>query len=252
MLKSDCGLKTFLQVDEEKLPGFGKLLESWFDVHKRFSTGVAPENSWEREYKERSQIGFLSNAAFLSGGIALEEWGAKKKSGYGRFDLWLRLKPSSNERDYHIEAKLDPFDIRNPIEYFDLRVNDTMKSALTDANRLGRNDGKIVAATFLVLRLEDENTGMIDRKIQELLNRLEGRNRQMFGLDAIAAIWLGLDAFKLCRKKREESLKGWKACEVGLMFLASRIAEEKLETPAGTVQPTATQNFPFSVANSLT
>jgi hypothetical protein len=80
-LQTKWNLNTFAWANEDKLPGFGKLLGSWLDVHRNFCEGAQPYFSWEWGHNEHSQRGFLANAAILIGGFSIEESWIKKDSG---------------------------------------------------------------------------------------------------------------------------------------------------------------------------
>jgi hypothetical protein len=224
--KPEWDLNTFVWVNEKKLPGFGRLLESWLNVHRKYCAGISPELPWE--YTERPQIGLLSNAAVLVGGIALEEWSTEKmsdqgKKGYGRNDLWLRLCPPSNRKDYQIEAKHARLDLRNSVSDSDQTITQTMSEACRESERSNPKNGKIVAVSFLSLRFAQKNTESLENKTHELCLHIQDQNRHKNDLDAIAAIWLGAEDFERSREEREQIAKDWTNDEVGIIFLASRI-----------------------------
>lgn len=68
-------------------------------VHEDFF--AAKKDDWPYWYRERSQIGFLAAAVWLSGGAALEEYRWEKSreagegKGIGRCDLWIGLGGTS-------------------------------------------------------------------------------------------------------------------------------------------------------------
>jgi hypothetical protein len=227
--KQAWDLNAFHWVNEKKLPGFGKLLESWLNVHRNFCAGAAPEHPWA--YAERPQIGLLSNAAILLGGIALEEWCAEKKSDTskvysGRNDLWLRLSPHSNERDYQIESKHARLDLRKNAIDLESIITEALRWARVDSGRLGKKNGKPVGIAFLTLRFESEDAEALENKTRDLCYYIQAQDRQNNQLDAMAAIWLGVEDFLLCRSERnriakEQNTNGWPSDEVGLILLAS-------------------------------
>jgi hypothetical protein len=79
------------------------ILQKWLITQSRYAGKVKGDYSWN--YRERTCIGFLAAATWLSGGVALEEWKTEKKKGrhtcYGRCDLWIRHMRT----DFFIEAK---------------------------------------------------------------------------------------------------------------------------------------------------
>jgi hypothetical protein len=224
--QAEWSLNTFSRVNEDKLPGFGRLLESWQNVHRKYCNGCRPDNSWD--YQERSQIGFLSNAAVLIGGIALEEWGTQKKSRqgesyYGRSDLWLCLCPPLNWNGdaYHIESKHCSLDLRQPVNDSYQIINNTMALAFEDAKVLRPTDGgRSMAISFFTLWFPDKKTDALDNKISKLLSFIEMQSQES-SIHAIAAIWIDAKDFDLCRRERYERSSGkWDAEQVGLILLA--------------------------------
>jgi hypothetical protein len=222
--KPNWDLNTFTWVNEARLPGFGRLLESWLNVHRKYCVGLSlqAEHAWE--YSERPQVGLLSNAAAIIGGITLEEWNTEKfvdeeKKRYGRNDLWLRLNPPTKSQDYQLEAKHRRIDLRGPVDASGLLS--VMNEAQSAAKVLNPKHGKIVAASFLTLRFASEDTDELDEKIQELFIHIQDRNRIKKDLDAIAGVWIGVEDFLSSRIQRKQIDKNWTNDEVGVIFLAS-------------------------------
>lgn len=227
-IKPEFHLNTFVWVNEKKLPGFGKLLEAWLNVHRKFCEGVRPEFSWswEWDYKERSQVGFLSQAAILIGGIALEEWVTKKatlngKEFQGRNDLWLRLSPPTNERDYFVESKNSYIDLSWDLTKSSQEISQTLDNSCKSAQELLQKNEKVLALSFFVLRFEGENLQSLDKKTAEVISHIWNQNQQQNHLDAIAVIWIGAEDFQLSREERSKA--GWENKEFGVILLASRI-----------------------------
>lgn len=220
---SKWNLNTFIYVNENRLPGFGKLLESWFDIHRKFCDGNPLDHPWA--YSERPQVGLLSNAAVLIGGISFEEWRTEKTSDqgnhYGRNDLWLRLEPRSEKRDYQIEAKYKRLALHRSVSDSDQDIIQTMATAHNCANRLDPKNGKVLAVSFFVLGFEDENVGPLNNKIRELLLHIQQPNQQSKNFDAIAVIWQDAEDFELSRKERKQKEKSWENNDFGMILLAS-------------------------------
>jgi hypothetical protein len=221
--KNEWNFNTFAWADEQELPGFGKLLNSWLQVHKNFCTGVRPENSWEWDYKERSQVGFLSNASVLIGGIALEEWGTSKKSGYGRNDLWLRLPTQNGNHDYFIEAKHESIDLFYFENNLAQNLSIAMGNALADAERLSPKNGKAVAVSFFNLRFNNETIDNLDERASDLLNNIKEKQSRQLGLNALASIYLGAEDFHKNRLERKDLNEKWTSYEVGLILMAKLV-----------------------------
>jgi hypothetical protein len=226
MQKKEWSFNTFAWADEQKLPGFGQLLNSWLQVHKNYCNNVRPENSWEYDFKERSQIGFLSNAVVLIGGIALEEWAAKKKSGSGngRNDLFSRLPTQNQTQDYFIEAKWGAIDLRWTENNVVGKLSEVMGNAIKDAEQLDAkhlipNDGKAVAVSFFILSFNDEDADSLDKTASTLLNYIQGEQSQRLGLNALASIYFTSEDLKQNRNERKE----WPTYEVGLILMAKLV-----------------------------
>lgn len=228
--KEEWSFNTFAWADEQKLPGFGKLLNSWLQVHKTYCNGCRPENSWEGDFKEQSQVGYLSNAGVLIGGIALEEMAVKKKSGDGRNDLFLRLPTLNSTQDYFIEAKFGVIDLTwaedNVLKkLFQLmgEEGDAIKATKElDPKLLKTHDGKAVAVSFFSLKFEGANTANLDERISDLFNFIQVKQRVQLGLDALASIYFSEKDFQ--QNREEWKGKRVKANEfVGLILVAKHI-----------------------------
>jgi len=229
-MKPKWNLNTFVWADEKKLPGFGRLLGSWLNVHRNFCGGAQPDFSWEWDHRERSQIGFLANAAVLTGGISLEEWCTKKstqgKTFQGRCDLWLRLSPPAINEDCFLESKHTHIDLSLDLIETDLKITQTVKFAREDASTLKEKKGIIVGLTFLTLFLKEKNLEVLDRKTNELITHIWNQNQKQNCFGAISAIWMGSEDFKLSREERERSYPGWENCQFGVILLAERLMLE--------------------------
>jgi len=217
---SKWDLNTFVCVNEKSVPGFGNLLESWFDVHRKYCDGVPLDHHWA--YSERPQIGLLSNAAALIGGVSFEEWHTEKISDqgncYGRNDLWLRLDPPSDKKDYQIEAKFARLALHRPISNSAQVIVQTMKDARECAERLNPKNGKILVVSFFALRFEDENIESLDNKIRELLLHIQQPNQEGKFFDAVAAIWSDANDFQTARKNVNKLRKSGKIMMLAWFF----------------------------------
>jgi hypothetical protein len=222
--KLELNLNPSVWVNEEKLPGFQKLLESWIRVYQKGCHSLWPEFLWE--YTERPQVGLLSNAAVLIDGVALEEWATQKTSGgntsYGRNDLWLRLYSA----DYQIEAKHAKLSVHKTIDESEATISYAMEQAQISARELiSRNREINVAISFVTLEFDKGNsdTTILDKKITELLQRIKNN------YDAVATIWLNTETFQIAREARLEKTKNeplnekWRIHDGGLILFANRI-----------------------------
>ena len=107
-----------------EIPALEPVLQSWINAQREYLKACGDDDPpWD--YGERSCIGFLAGGVWLSGGVALEEWGAKKgpEGGQwnGRCDLWIRL---TDRYEAYIEAKREVLpagckrdQVRDSIEY---------------------------------------------------------------------------------------------------------------------------------------
>ena len=228
--KEEWSFNTFAWADEQKLPGFGKLLNSWLQVHKNYCNGCRPENSWENDFKEWSQVGFLSNAGVLVGGIALEEWGIEKKSasGDGRNDLFLRLPTLNSTQDYFIEAKLGNIDLLQSQSNWAEKLSEVMGNAIKGAEQLDDPNlfkslpTKAVAISFFTLSFDGVDTSNLDEKTSALHNCIQAKQRVQLGLDALASIYFSAEDFQQNRKERNGN---WNEDNelVGLILVAKHI-----------------------------
>ena len=89
-----------LVVLPEKLSYLRPLLEAFPKALERYHTQKDGDVAWN--YHERACTGFLAAAAWLAGGVALEEWRHEKAdSKSGRCDLYVRVV----DRNISLEAK---------------------------------------------------------------------------------------------------------------------------------------------------
>lgn len=220
-------LNTFAFANEHKLPGFKKLLNSWLNVHRNFCDGAQPDFSWDWGYHERPQIGLLSNAAILIGGLSIEEGWIQKESDEGkkysgRCDLWLRLSPPTSEHDYLIEAKHEYLWIKSGLHNSCQVIDQQMAAARVSAQCLKKSE-KIVAIAFLSLSFEDKGLETIERRTDELIAHIRDQGQCKEDFDAVGAIWMGAKEFERSRQERERDHPGWENRHFGMILLASRI-----------------------------
>ena len=224
-------LNSFSWANENRLPGFGRLLGSWLNVHRDFSERGLPYLSWDCGHNEGAQVGFLGNAAVLIGGLSVEESGIKKGPDQnGRLDLWLRLCPPTSQNDFLIEAKIEQYlgviDLNKSRE----KIDNKMKAARKDAQRLKRRPEeivampvKIVAMAFLSLLFQNENLDSLEQNTNDLISSVWDQSQSQKDLDAIGAIWMGAEDFRRSRQEREKVIPGWKNHQFGMVLLASRV-----------------------------
>jgi len=123
---------------QSKLPGVRPILEQWVRVCDRYEAETKDDRvCW---YHERAHTGFLAAAAWLAGGVALEEWRTEKKNREGqprkgRGDLWLSRKSLR----LHIEAKHAWIGLRNDPDAALRKV----EAKLAEAQRAAREMARI-------------------------------------------------------------------------------------------------------------
>jgi len=231
-MKPKWNLNTFAWTNEDKLPGFGKLLSSWLNVHRTFCEGAQPNFSWEWGHNEHSQLGFLANAATLIGGLSVAESWIKKdskqdseqgKKVQGRSDLWLRLCPPHSGNDYLIEAKIEQYLDVIKLNNASQKIAQQMKAARESAQRLKGKQEKIVAMAFLSLKFENENLDSLEQNTGDLISHIWNQSHSQKELDAIGAIWMGKEDFLRSKEGREKEYPGWKNVHFGMVLLASRM-----------------------------
>jgi hypothetical protein len=121
-------------------------------------------------HKERANIGHLAAAAWLSGGVALEEYHAKKGRGNsrydGRVDLYLRTRAGAK---YIVEAKCGWLRLmeNTSCQIVTRRVERVMETAFKDAQRTQMYQPRHhrVAITFVKLRVAMARDGDVDERI---------------------------------------------------------------------------------------
>ena len=225
-MKTKWNLNSFAWADEDKLPGFEKLLGSWINVHRNFCEGAQPNFSWEWGHNEHSQLGLLADAGTLIGGISIRESWIRKDSEQrkGRNDLWLRLSPPDSENDYLIESKIEQYLGVVALDKANKKIVEKMEAARKNAQSLIGNPGKFVAMAFLSLRFADENLDPLEQKTSDLISHIRNQVRVEQKLDAIGAIWMGAKDLQCSREERKaNNYSGGENVHFGMVLLASRI-----------------------------
>lgn len=218
-------LNTFVWTDENRLPGFRGLVNSWFEIHRTFCEEGQPNFSWDWGNHERPQIGLLANAVTLIGGLSLQEGWIEKESEAkyaGRYDLWLRLPPLKSQNDYYIEAKQKYLDMEGSLAGCSQVIGREMKSAGKSAANLKVKE-KVVSAAFLTLMFKNDTLDFLERNTRELFAYICTENGVRYEYDTVAAIWMGAAEFELCRHEREVSHPGWKQDCFGMLFVTRRM-----------------------------
>jgi len=105
------------------------------------------------------------------------------------------------------------------------KIDNQMKDARNNAERLKGKPEKIVAMAFLSLKFANENLDSLEQNTNDLISDVWNQSQSQKDLDAIGAIWMGAEEFRRSRQEREKDDPGWKNVGVhfGVVLLASRI-----------------------------
>jgi hypothetical protein len=163
--------------DGGKFGNLKKILLMWAKLNEQFFIQTGDGSWW---YNERASISVLAAVAWMAGGVALEEFSAKKKLGKkersGRADVYLNLKG----REFACEAKFMWLSVnsRNPID----RIDAELKNACEDAESLDREEGRRFGVCFATVYVTEENVD----KFSDLIEKLQKRIDSELEFDAIA------------------------------------------------------------------
>jgi len=179
-----------------------RVLLSWTELVAKYNKD-AGENLWD--FRERSHVSSLAAAAWLSGGVAVEEWPMQKKGvtgkkATGRGDLWLRM---GGRLELYVEAKHRRITIGRNVEKSIEQTKSALAMASDDAKRLRgrRNPGsRKVGILFVSPRLNK-------LRADEGVRRLETWGRGLLGTKGLLGYaWSG-DTTMLRKQEGEENLR---------------------------------------------
>lgn len=148
---------------------FRTLLSNWFLVTKKYVEKLKNDAPWI--YGERASIGFVAAAVWKSGGVALEEYWAKKdgvrEAGYvGRCDLYFKLGSTG----FIAEAKKihSPFAVKESVG----RIQTAMDQACSDTIGLRGGETKlaIVCVSLEVSRSKEKE---LEKMIKQWTSRIK-------------------------------------------------------------------------------
>jgi len=180
-----------VRIETPGLRRLGPVLVEWTRVLDRYTRLYAqafPRKALDNPYwnGERAAVSSLAAAAWLSGGIAIEDYESAKGKGraskYGRSDLWIM----SRRVGYALEAKL-----RWPAVGYASRgwerltedIDGWMLDAIGDARRIRKPEGRRVAALFVVPGLPEEDlVAQRGREMAADLARLQRNSAWWFTL----------------------------------------------------------------------
>jgi hypothetical protein len=157
--------------DGGKFGNLEKILWSWVKLNEQFFIQSRDGSWW---YNERASISILAAAAWMAGGIALEEFSAKKKQKKversGRADVYFNLRG----REFACEAKFIWLSIksRNPID----QINAELKNAYQDAGCLNRKEGRRFGVCFATIYVSEKDAGQLDALLSEFQKKISSEN----------------------------------------------------------------------------
>jgi len=142
-----------------------KILQEWIKLHEKFFIQSRDGSWW---YNERASIGILAAAAWMAGGIALEEYTAKKKSRKrsGRADVYLNL----NGREFACEAKFIWLSVKSPDPI--KRIENSLKSARQNVISLNRREGRRFSICFAAVYLPKKDVNKFESLIDKLQQKI--------------------------------------------------------------------------------
>ena len=128
-----------------------------------------------------ADISVLSAAAWIAGGLALEEFSTKKgrdsSKRSGRCDLYINLRNS----EFACEAKRTGITLTKPPSTNLKYINESLDRACDDALKLGRDEGRRIGVCFAEVCLPKKLESIRDAKLRELQDEVISAN-----FDAIA------------------------------------------------------------------
>ncbi len=155
------------------------LLESWKGAMEQYLTQTR-DLPWN--YHERACTGFLAAAAWLSGGVALEEWRHHKaNTKSGRCDLYLRV----GRRNISLEAKQCFSKLEGRQRYEDTVLKELAK-AEADVKQLDVGVDIRLAAVFVIPALTSES-GKTGASPKQLFQAWQAQMHSLVGSPALKA-----------------------------------------------------------------
>jgi hypothetical protein len=152
--------------DGGKFRNLEKILWTWVKLNERFFSQKRDGSWW---YNERASISVLAAAAWMTGGVALEEFFAKKKQKgrehAGRTDVYLKMGKS----EFACEAKFMWLSAKstNAIS----RIEKTLKEACDNAEENDKS-GKLLGVCFVTVYVAERNVAEFGNLIEELQNKI--------------------------------------------------------------------------------
>jgi hypothetical protein len=158
--------KTNGYADGGKFGNLEKILWKWVKLNERFFIQTGDGPWW---YNERASISVLAAAAWMAGGVALEEFSAKKKQRgkerAGRTDVYLNLGNSK----FAGEAKFIWLSVNSTDAIS--RIDQALEKACENAEENDKT-GKLWGVCFVTVYVTAKNLGKFDDLIEELQKRI--------------------------------------------------------------------------------
>ena len=163
---------------DSRFKNLKKVLKTWTKLNRQFFIQSHDAPWW---YNERADISVLSAAAWVAGGLALEEFSTKKGRGQsrrsGRCDLYINLRNS----EFACEVKRTLITLTKSSSTNLKYIKESLKTACKDAGILGRDEGRRFGVCFAAVCLPKKSALKCDVKLRELQDEIISAN-----FDAIA------------------------------------------------------------------
>jgi hypothetical protein len=135
------------------------VLIKWTELIKLYSAEVQEDPPfWSTE---RANVGILAAAAWMTGGLSLEEYDAEKLKGRkrkkGRVDLWIR---TANRKEFIFEAKQAWIRVGPETKVADVceEITESLLDAVKDVRRIDCENECRVGTLFAIPRVSTEMT----------------------------------------------------------------------------------------------
>jgi len=182
-----------------------KLLKHLFLVHSKYNDRQIVNDKWTDcsfWYSERPQVGWISAAAWLAGGVALEEYAVEKLKAvgkdYGRCDLWFQLDAKNS---FACEAKHGWVDLGD--KKAKDKSLDILDSAQSDFRKHLEKKHRRLALGFVTLTESKGHLKNIDLTVKEILKSVKKEKK------CDAFLWLGAsNGYATENRKKGFKVKG--------------------------------------------
>jgi hypothetical protein len=154
-------------------------------IHLAYILGEAGKDHpyW---YNERTHVGLLAAAVWLSGGTALEEFKAEKehKNKGTRCDLWIR----TNKAAFECEAKHLWLNLEEKTEDLILKLGKKLHLAVQDVRSLEKHRGLAFCFAIPGIHCESKKRDTLDKLVHDLI---ESTKNPIKNPSCDALVWIG-------------------------------------------------------------